>query len=102
MAPRPLTVVVGHTGGVGATVVRMLANSRDVRIVGALAHSEDKVGRDLGEIVGSGPLGVTATDDVDSLVELRADCLTWHGLVWHPEVIGKFLAAGTNVYSGYG
>jgi hypothetical protein len=102
MSVEPLTVVIGHTGAVGATVVRMLAHRNDIRIVGALAHGEGKVGRDLGDIVGVGHLGVTATADVDSLIALRADCLMWHGAVWHPDVIGRFLAAGTNVYSGYG
>lgn len=98
----PITVVVGHTGGVGTTVVRMLARRSDIRIVGVIAHSDDKVGRDVGDIVGVGPLGITATRDLDRLIALNADCLMWHGLAWQPEDIARFLASGTNVYSGYG
>jgi 4-hydroxy-tetrahydrodipicolinate reductase len=80
----------------------MLARRSDIRIVGALAHSEDKVGRDVGEIAGIAPIGVAATRDVDRLLALEADCLMWHGLGWQLDVISRFLTAGTNVYSGYG
>jgi 4-hydroxy-tetrahydrodipicolinate reductase len=70
-----------------------------------LVHHEDKDGRDVGELVGIGPIGLAATRDVDALVALRADCMLWHSLTWEPEVIARFLAAGTNVLplfvSGY-
>ncbi|GAB1813061.1 dihydrodipicolinate reductase [Mycobacterium sp. MUNTM1] len=98
----PVDVVIGHTGAVGNAVVRMLVQSSTFRIVGALAHADEKVGRDVGEIAGIGPIGVAATRDLDELVALEADCLTWHGLVWNPREIARFLEAGTNVYSGYG
>lgn len=49
----PVDVVIGYTGAVGNAVVRMLVQSSTFRIVGALAHANEKVGRDVGEIAGS-------------------------------------------------
>ncbi len=40
-------------------------------------HSEEKAGRDAGEIAGIDPIGVTATNDVDALLALDADCVCY-------------------------
>ena len=37
----------------------------------------DKAGRDAGEIVGIGPIGVIATNDADALIALRPDCVVY-------------------------
>jgi 4-hydroxy-tetrahydrodipicolinate reductase len=97
-----IRVVVCYTGGVGLQAIRLLAQNPRMEIVGVLVHHEDKQGRDAGELAGIAPLGVSATRDVDALVNLRADCALWHSLTWEPEIIGRFLAAGTNVYSSVG
>jgi 4-hydroxy-tetrahydrodipicolinate reductase len=97
-----LRVVVCYTGGVGAQVVRLLHDDPLFDLVGVLVHHERKEGRDVGELVGIGPVGVTATRNVDELVSLKADAMTWHGLTYEPATFAKFLRAGTNVYSGMG
>ncbi|MBL7491724.1 dihydrodipicolinate reductase [Frankia sp. AgB1.9] len=97
-----IRVVVCYTGGVGSQALRLLAAEPGMEIVGVLVHHEEKDGRDVGELVGIGPIGLAATRDVDALVALRADCMLWHGLTWEPAVIARFLAAGTNVYSSMG
>ena len=50
----------------------------DLELVGCYAWSPDKVGRDVGELCGIDPLGVTATDDVDALLALRPDCVVYN------------------------
>ena len=39
-------------------------------LVGVGVSNPDKVGRDVGEICGIGPIGITATDDLDALIAL--------------------------------
>jgi 2,4-diaminopentanoate dehydrogenase len=95
-------IVVCYTGGVGSQVIRLLAGDPAFQVAGVLVHHEEKEGRDAGDLAGIDPIGVAATRDVDALVALRADCMLWHGLTWEPEVVARFLAAGTNVYSGMG
>ena len=95
-------VVVCYTGGVGSQVIRLLAGDPAFQVAGVLVHHEEKEGRDVGDLAGIDPIGVRATRDIDALVALRADCMLWHGLSWEPQVVARFLAAGTNVYSGMG
>jgi 2,4-diaminopentanoate dehydrogenase len=95
-------VVVCYTGGVGSQVIRLLAGDPAFQVAGVLVHHEEKEGRDAGELAGIDPIGVAATRNIDALVALRADCMLWHGAGWEPQVVARFLAAGTNVYSGMG
>ena len=39
--------------------------------------AEHAVGRDAGELAGVGPVGVTATGDVDALIGLEPDCVVY-------------------------
>lgn len=97
-----LRVIVCYTGGVGSEVVRLLLKNPSFELVGVMVHSEEKEGRDVGDIVGIAPVGLKATRDVDALVALRADVMAWHAVNWQPEVIARFLRAGTGVYSSIG
>ena len=53
-----LRVVVCFTGGVGSQVVRLLHDDPGFELVGVLVYHEDKDGRDAGEVVGIGNIGV--------------------------------------------
>ncbi|MDB5869804.1 MAG: hypothetical protein JWP96_2136, partial [Polaromonas sp.] len=97
-----LRVIVGYTGSVGSAVVKLLRSNPAFELVGVLVHSADKEGQDVGDIVGIEPTGIFATRDVDALVALKADVLSWHGIAWDAAIKAKFLRAGTNVYTGMG
>jgi 4-hydroxy-tetrahydrodipicolinate reductase len=57
--------------------VRLIAEHPDLDLVGLWVHSEDKAGRDAGELVGIDALGVIATNDTDALLALDADCVCY-------------------------
>jgi hypothetical protein len=65
-------------------------------------HSEDKVGKDTGELANGTPNGVLATNDVDALIALEPDCVIYAasgperdaGAIADYE---RLLAAGINV-----
>jgi 2,4-diaminopentanoate dehydrogenase len=97
-----IRVVVCYTGGVGKQVIRLLAADPGFQVVGVLVHHAEKDGQDAGELAGIEPLGLAATRDVDALVALRADVALWLGLTWEPQIVARFLAAGTNAYSSIG
>ena len=48
-------------------------------LVGVGVSDPDKVGRDVGEICGIDPIGITATDDLEALIALRPDALVHFG-----------------------
>jgi hypothetical protein len=92
-------VVQWTTGNVGQRSVRGIVAHPDLELVGCYAWAPDKVGRDVGELCGIDPLGITATDDVDALLALRPDCVVYNPM-WHDtaEVV-RILEAGVNVVS---
>ena len=94
-----IRVVQWTTGNVGKRSVRAVVAHGDFELVGCYAWSPDKVGRDVGELCGIDPIGVTATDDVDALLALKPDCVVYNPM-WHDtdEVI-RILEAGVNVVS---
>ncbi|MCD9624074.1 hypothetical protein LUW87_09445 [Rhabdothermincola sp. EGI L10124] len=101
-ADRPLRVVVWGTGGVGARAVAAVADRPDLELVGVWVHAADKDGRDAGELVGIGPIGVTATGDAEALVGLAPDCICYAasgpGLdAAAADDYERFLAAGIDV-----
>jgi len=66
--PKKLRVVLYGVGEIGQRIARLLLAREGVEIVGALDAAEDKVGRDLGEVLGmGGRLGVTVSDDPDAV-----------------------------------
>lgn len=95
-------VVQWTTGNVGRRSVVAVLERDDLDLVGCYAWSPEKVGVDVGELAGVGPVGVTATDDVDALLALRPDCVVYNP-VW-PDVdeLVRILRAGVNVVATAG
>ena len=96
-------VIQFSTGNVGRHALRLIIERPDLRLVGMHAHAADKVGRDAAELCGlDQPTGILATDDLDALVALGADCVVYTSQAeMRPqqaiEEISRFLRAGTNV-----
>jgi hypothetical protein len=93
----PYRVVQWTTGNVGKSSVRALAAHPDFELVGCYAWSQDKVGRDVGELCGIESLGVTATDDVDALLRLKPDCVVYNPMWIDVDELARILSAGVNV-----
>jgi 4-hydroxy-tetrahydrodipicolinate reductase len=70
-------VIQWATGTVGIHAVPAIAAHPDLELAGLWVHSDSKVGRDAGELCGVEPLGVTATNDVDELLSMGADCISY-------------------------
>jgi 2,4-diaminopentanoate dehydrogenase len=97
-----LRVVECFTGGVGSEVVRLLDGHPGLVLVGALVHSADKAGVDVGELVGGDPTSVRTTRNLDDILRLRPDCAIWMGKGWQPDMLCRLLRAGINVYAPIG
>jgi len=98
-----LRVIQFSTGNVGRHALRQLIERPDLELVGVHACGADKIGSDAADLCGlEEPTGVLATDDLDALVALNADCVIYMSQAeTRPhDAIGEltaFLAAGTNV-----
>ena len=72
-----MRVIQWATGTVGQHAVRAMLGRPEFELVGAYVYGEDKAGRDLGEICGVAPIGVTATRDRDAVLAMEADCVLY-------------------------
>ncbi|MBW2497933.1 MAG: dihydrodipicolinate reductase [Deltaproteobacteria bacterium] len=95
----PLRIVQWNTGIVGSAGVRAIAAHPDLELVGCFAWSEDKVGRDVGELCGLPPMGVRATNDVDALLALRPDCVLYTPQFADVDLMVRILESGSDVVS---
>jgi hypothetical protein len=74
---QPLRVAVWSTGWIGSLAIRSAHRRPDLDLVGVWVHNPDKDGRDVGELVGLGPIGLTATGDAEALIARRPDCVVY-------------------------
>lgn len=101
---KPLRVIHVGTGPTGVEGLRTIIANPALELVGHFAVSPEKIGKDSGVLAGGAPIGVTATDNWDALLDLKADCLAYlgNGAGREDEVVEeccKFLERGTSVVS---
>jgi 4-hydroxy-tetrahydrodipicolinate reductase len=97
-------VIQWSTGNVGHHALRCIDRHPDLELVGLWVHSADKAGRDAGELAGLAPNGVKATNDVDALLALDADCVCYTATAdLRPQEaikdLARILESGKNVVS---
>ena len=101
-SPSKLRVIQWATGGVGRAAIECVLNHPELELVGCWVHSAGKNGLDVGQILGSGALGVTATSSVDEVLALDADCVMYSPLVAKDEEVKAILRSGKNVVTPVG
>lgn len=94
-----LRIAQWATGLVGAAAARKVIEHPDFELVACFAHGPDKVGRDVGDLVGTAPTGVLATNQIEEIIAARPDCVLYMPLVWDIEAMAQLLEAGINVIS---
>jgi 2,4-diaminopentanoate dehydrogenase len=94
---RRLRVVQWTTGKTGRAAVRGMVGHPVIELVGCYAYSAGKVGEDVGELCGIPPLGIAATDDVDALLSLEPDCVSYMPYRPNFDHLERILESGANV-----
>ena len=94
---RTYRVVQWTTGKTGTAAVRGMVGHPILQLVGCYAYSADKVGQDVGTLAGIDPIGVTATDDIEALLALKPDCVTYMPFRPNFDHVEHILASGVNV-----
>ena len=99
-----IKVIVFGVGAVGRRIAKFLLEKEGVEIVGAIDIAKDKVGRDLGEVIGvKKRLGVVVSDDADAVLSrAKADVMLHATSSFLRQVypqIAKALEHGVNVIS---
>ncbi|MCW2554436.1 MAG: dihydrodipicolinate reductase [Mycobacterium sp.] len=97
-----LRVVQWATGGVGIAAIKGVLEHPDLELAGCWVHSEAKSGKDVGEIIGTDPLGVVATSDVEAILALDADAVIYSPLMPNTDEVTALLRSGKNVVTPVG
>src|ERR1700687_5302184 len=97
-----LRVVQWATGSVGVAAINGVLEHPDLELVGCWVYSQDKAGKDVGEIVGCESLGVKATNSVDEILGLDADAVIYAPLMPDADEVAALLRSGKNVVTPIG
>jgi len=97
-------IVLYGVGAVGSSIAKFLLEKEGVEIVGAIDVAEEKVGKDLGEVLGVGKrLGIVVSNDPDAVLSsVKADIMVHSTASFLRQVysqIAKALEQGINVVS---
>jgi hypothetical protein len=90
-------VVQWATGNIGSRALPAIIDHPELELVGLYAHSKDKVGEDAGTLAGTEATGVIATDDIEGLIGLAADCICYMPAHIDFELVQRMLRSGHNV-----
>ena len=90
-------VVQWATGNVGTRSLRSVIEHPNMKLVGLYVHSKEKAGKDAGELCGLAPVGVKATNSIDDIIALKADCVLYMQQGANIDDICRLLASGANL-----
>ncbi len=97
-----IRVIQWATGGVGRAAIEGVLQHPELELVGCRVYSADKSGRDVGEILGTEPIGVVATESVEDILALDADCVVYSPLVGDDRDVEALLRSGKDVVTPVG
>ena len=97
-----LRVIQWATGSVGRAAIDCVLKHPELELAGCWVHSKDKHGKDVGEIIGTSPLGVTATSSVGDILGAQADAVVYAPLMPNPDEVAALLRSGKNVITPVG
>lgn len=98
----PYRVVQWATGNIGTKALREVIEHPHMDLAGVYVHSPTKAGKDAGELCGLDPIGVTATDSVDDIVALGADCVLYMQQGCDIDDVCRILESGANIVTTRG
>lgn len=95
-------VVHCGTGEAGRHGLRGVINHPDLELVGLYVNTPSKIGADAGDLCGAPKTGILGTNDIEAIVNLKADCMSYmaEGLARAEGAIDdivRFLESGTDV-----
>lgn len=70
-------IIQWATGYTGIFALKYILLNPSLELVGLRCYTPSKIGRDAGDICGQPPVGVRATDRIDELLALDADCVVY-------------------------
>lgn len=100
---KPIRIVQWGLGAMGQGVAKLIREKEGLELVGAVDVRPELDGKDLGEVLGTGPTGVTITTDPTTILDSsRVDVVTICTTSWVEKQLPDLkaiISAGINVVS---
>jgi len=90
-------VIQWATGVVGSAALRGIIRHPKLELVGVKVYNDAKAGRDAGDLIGAEKTGVVATQDVEAILALDADCVLYCPMPWNVDEMCRLLESGKHV-----
>jgi 2,4-diaminopentanoate dehydrogenase len=100
--PKTYRVIQWATGNIGSRALRGVIEHPRLTLAGVYVHSAAKAGIDAGELCGVGPTGILATDDIEEILGLDADCVLYMPQGCDFDEVCRLLASGLDVVTTRG
>ncbi len=97
MAERSLRVVQWSVGNIGRKALQAVIEHPQMALVGLHVSSPEKVGRDAGDLSGIAPVGIAATNSLDDILAIDADCVLYMRNGCDYDEVCRLLASGKNI-----
>lgn len=101
--PSNIRIIQYGLGPIGAAIARLIAGKANAQIVGAIDIDKEKVGKDVGEVIGlDRNLGVVVSDRADVVLSQKADVVVHSTSSYLTSVTDQLMAcarAGSNIVS---
>lgn len=97
MNARRYRVAQWATGDAGMQCLRAIIEHPWLDLVGLRVYSDAKAGRDAGDLCGTQPTGVIATQDLKEIIAARPDCVSYMAGYSEIDVLCRLLESGCNV-----
>jgi hypothetical protein len=99
---RTYRVVQWATGNIGSRSLRDVIQHPHLSLAGVYVHSADKAGLDAGELCGVEPTGILATDDIEVILGLEADCVLYMPQACDFDEVCRLLTSGLDIVTTRG
>ena len=85
------------TGHSGMAALRALIAHPHYDLVAVRVYSDEKAGRDAGELCGAAPTGVLATTRIDDVVAAGPECVVYMPITYDVDDMCRLLESGINI-----
>jgi hypothetical protein len=102
MSDKTYRVIQWATGVVGQAALKHFIENPVFELAGVYVTNPEKIGKDAGDLVGLPKTGVIATNNVEQIIAIDADCVLFAPIKPDNDMICRLLRSGKNVVSPIG
>lgn len=86
-------------GNVGRITIEEMLKDPEIELVACYTRPGEKTGKDVGELIGIGPIGLPAVSSIEEVIGAHPDLVLYLPLMWDVDAMVQLLEAGINVIS---